>query len=1198
MYPDKPSQKRLLQAALLGALIPAAAAAAPGTLSSSPLFLTGNSEPNILFLLDDSGSMDWEVMTEDYANGGRFGSNQPDGTTVDDAGDIQGRVAAHSGTGDCSDGGYDGEYIYGVEFGSNSYTDDSTDCRTADDRSWRFRNHDFNPLYFDPAQDYEPWPGVDSDGNAFTDADITNAPNDPYNPTEHIDLTQHTSNWTGDTTRDASLGNGFYFYTWEDTDGDGNFDNDDQGDTVTEYQVSALTDAQAATWGKTAAELKQDFANWFTYYRSRDYMAKAAYGRVIAESDGVRMGLATLHNNNSVNTAIASMNSDPASGNKKALLDALYSFDPSGGTPLRDTLYDCGEYLECVDNDLFASCPALSTAEGGHCQQNFTVAMTDGFYNGSFSAVSNNDGDDDSDWDSGTSGPYGDDEYDSLADIAMHFYERDLHPSLADEVPTTPGVDEADHQHMVTYSVAFGVNGTLDAMPPNDIDDFAWPDPDDGNAEKIDDVRHAAFNGRGLFLDAGDPDELSTALSDAIADIADRTGSAASVAFNSGTLSTGSMVYLSVFNSSNWTGQLFAYALDPVTGDVATDYTWDAAEQLDDRDLGTSPRTILTYNGTDGVPFQWSNLTTAQKDDLRTNPAGGTDADSVAQSRLDFLRGDRSNEGTGESFRIRGSRLGDIVHSNPVFVGKPQMNWPDTAPFPTDTGETYSDFEQSSAASREEILYVGANDGMLHGFKASDGEEVLGYVPSSLFTTASQEGLHFLTDPSYEHRYHVDLSSTVADAYVKTQSSDSSAAWHTILIGGNRGGGRGYFALDITDPSLFSDESNNADEIVMWEFTGADDTDLGYTYSTPTVTMMNNGRWAAVFGNGYNNTGTGEAQLFIVFLDGGLDGTWTVDTDYIKITTGADNSGNGNGLATPAVIDLDGNGTADRVYAGDLEGNMWAFDLSDSDPANWAIPYTQGGSAEALFTAEESSTAQPITTEPMVVKHPEIDDSTSPSNAPNVLVLFGTGQYVADGDPSTTEQQSFYGVWDQGDSALGRTDLQEQTFRSGFPSDVRVLTDNSVAYTDSGGSQQFGWYIDLPTSGERVVVRPQVRGDIIFFNTMIPSTDICSYGGTGWLMAAKTVNGGNPSTSSPVFDYDDDNAVTGDDVVTDDSGNDAAAAGREFTQGLPAQSAFLSNYQYTPGSQTDEGDEIDKQTVQELENAQTGRLSWIELIPD
>lgn len=1180
------STKRTLRNKLLHlllpllALTPFASPGAPGTLTNSPLFLSTAVEPNVFFLLDDSGSMEWEELVK----GGSSGLPYLDGYYTNymfpsaNNGEDQYYISYSPS---CTSSGRIGCFPY------------VTPSDAAVPGAWRARNSSYNSLYYNPAITYKPWPGTDSLGNAlYSNSTPSAAPVDPNNASAGtFDLTSNVSfynyrasvGWYIETIFPAK------YYTWTDTNGNGVVDASDAHTLVeikpstTTYTGSADRSDCAAAPTCTYAEEIQNFANWYTYYRKRAYMAKGAIGDVINGSDKKRMGL-QLYNYGLVRNA-ATMST---ASNKRNLLQDLYGAnihcDNTGcpGTPARNALKSVGSLFEG------STSPILSAANGGACQQNFDVIITDGYWNGGDPDVGNTDGDNNTAFDSDSSGyksgtkvGYGDPYSNTLADVAMQYYENDLKSTLPDDVPTIPGVDDATHQHLVTFSVALGLTGTLDPTTDDPTSaGFSWPDPiTNSGDQRVDDLWHAAFDGRGKFYSAQNPQELSDGLKNALASISDRTGSAAAVTFNTSTLGTNSAVYVALFNSDGWSGDLVSYPLDPVTGDVGSTPNWKAANVLDSRDIGTSPRVMLTYDGTNGIPFEWTDLTSAEQADLRTNPGGGTDSAAVGQARLNFIRGDRSNEGTGLSFRVRQSRLGDIVHSAPVFLGTPAVAWPDTAPFPTTTGQRFSDFRQANL-TRDGIIYVGTNDGMLHAFREDTGEEVLTYVPSNLFSNSTAAGLHFLTDPAYTHRYYVDLSTTVTPAYVKT-TTGGTAAWHSILIGGERGGGRGLFALDVTDPTAFSE--SNAANLVLWEFTSADDADLGYTFSQPTIARMNNGRWAAIFGNGYNDSGSGHAQLFIVYLDGGLDGTWTINSDYVKLDTQAGSTANPNGLSTPAVVDVDGNGTADRVYAGDLEGHMWAFDVSKSNASQWG-PVTSGGSPVPLFTAASN---QPITVKPEVATNPLL--ATTNSNSPNLLVLFGTGQYLVNADKTSTDMQSIYGVWDSGTMNLTRADLVAQTVEPGFPTGTRVLTDNPVPYTASGTSQRFGWYFDLPESGERLVTDPVLRGDYLYYNTWIPSSDPCSYGGSSWTMAVNYANGGRPD--APAFDYNNDGRISNLDLVSSTSLSNVAVAGTKRST-LVNSPRFLGDYKY----ESDTGGRKPKKTrVPHMSGLNTGRLSWREL---
>ncbi|HFD92132.1 MAG TPA: hypothetical protein ENJ22_02450 [Gammaproteobacteria bacterium] len=1126
--------------------------AAPGTLSQVPLYVGPAVEPNVVFLADDSGSMDWSLMTEEdngliYLSGWVYYYSHP----------------------------APGNDFFWV-LASEEYLDSTLGVDPATSGVWRARNSDYNKLYYNPEVTYTPWKGVDSNGATYTDANPNAAPVDPYDPgAGTVNLTALTSYFTDYPGFGGFTVTNFYparYYAWTDDNGNGIVD---VGDTHTLVEITSnptpmtpsppgnytggpnRTDCAAAP-SCTYAEEIQNFANWFTYYRSRELTTKNAISKATVDLTGVRIGYGTLHNNNNVNIKVASMNLDPATGSKRTFFDSVFNTRPSGGTPLRHRLKDVGQYFECSSHNFFGAsgsdCPILPASEAGMCQKNATIMMTDGFYNGTLPTMtpSNTDGDDNTTFDGP---PYADGYSNTLADVAMHFYERDLAPGLSDDVPFQPGdKDQAPHQHMVTYTVAFGVSGTLDPATDDPTSGgFSWPNPASGDPQKVDDLWHAAYNGRGEFYSAQDPEDLIQGLQEAFAAASKGQSSAAAVAFNTTTLDTGSVVYQAKFNpSDNWKGELVALNLG-VDGSLSST-AWNAGDALDTQ--SPNSRVILTSDGSTGIPFQWTSLTTAQKNDLRTNPSGGLDNTTIGEARVDYIRGDRSDEGSGNNFRLRSGVLGDIVHSNPVYVGKVQSDYEDFA----FADSTYTD--SFKTMNRPGVIYVGGNDGMLHGFWESDGTEALAYIPNMLYSTAAGEGLHYLTDPDYAHRYYVDLSPTVADVNV--------GGWKTVLIGGYRAGGRGLFALDVTDPTQFSEA--NAANIFLWEFTSNDDNDLGYTFSKPTMALMENDKWAAIFGNGYNDLGDGEAKLFIYYLDG---------SGYEEITTGAGSPGSRNGLSTPAVVDFDGNGKADRVYAGDLEGNLWAFDLSSTGSNLWQVAYKSGSTPTPLFTASISGTAQPITSRPVVARHPT--QTLNTTTEPNLLVFFGTGQYIVDGDKGSTSTQTFYGIWDNGPNGSAapydRNDLVAQTLEANSTTDIRVPTNNTVSYPG-----ELGWYFDLPTSGERVVVNPKIRGDYVFFNTLIPDPSSCSSQGYGWLMALRIVDGGRPE--EPVFDVNNDGVVDEDDLI---DGSDAPGGVR--LEGIPAGSNFLSNKMYTP----DDNGNIDIRTIDVGGDNKAGRISWREV---
>lgn len=820
---------------------------------------------------------------------------------------------------------------------------------------------------------------------------------------------------------------------------------------------------------------------------------------------------------------------------------------------------------------------------------------------------------------------------DYVDDVAQALYEIDLQPALDD----ANGDEVKNNLH--TYVIAMAA--TLTSTDPM--------------------LKETALQGGGEFIYADSTASLVSAFQNVTASIIAQTSTSSAVTFNSSTLSSQSAVYQALFNTARWSGELNSFPIDGVTGDIITNCTagssncWNAASQLDAQTPAN--RVILTYGDANkGVEFAFDassddytslNSTTdipwALVQDLCSS-ASGTDtavpcstSDSGAaltangayiEDLINYLRGDNTQEGTTTSrnFRVRTTDLGDIVNSSPVFVGAPQLNYPSTDPatggFPPTNAVATADYsyrawKKSDIKNRTKVVYTASNDGMLHAFRTEEssvgagdaGNEIFAYVPTATFSTDNTQGLHYLANTNYEHRYYADLTPTIADAYMthRNTTTDNDATtitpfttdWRTVLLGGLGAGGKSLYLLDITDPSRFS--TANAAELVLWEFSHA--TDLGYTYSKPTISMMNNGKFAAIFGNGYNSTSC-EAKLFVVMLEGGLDGTWVQNTDYFIYDTGVGSTGgNCNGLSTPAVVDLDKNGTADRVYAGDLQGNLWAFDMckgtgtpfvcsTDPNPATgWNI-----ASANPIMYATTNSTTglprQPITVKPIVSKDPTF------SGSDNLIIVFGTGQYLTNTDKTTTGTQSVYGVRDFG--ALTNAGIADwnknprKTPNKYHESNLTIDGTTGARTASSSGSMSdtdLGWVMDLAVAGdadegERVVVNPKVRNNILFFNTLVPEAETCSFGGSGWLMSVNLKDGGSPP--SPIFDLD---GIDGIGNAGDLISGDVAVGTRQST--IPAESTFLGDNQYTPGSDGT----ISKRKVDIGETRREGRMSWKEV---
>jgi type IV pilus assembly protein PilY1 len=1088
------------------------------TLADAPLFLQNAVQPNIFYMLDDSGSMDWEFVYND-------------GTGLTNAWDPNG-------------------IYYFTSFG-----DGTLDPSSAAERLFLCRG--YNTLAYDPTATYTPWQGTDNGGVAYTNAHLYNGGTDA---SPNYNVRRNPFNTSTATANRSNLAAAGVMAYWNWTDSDTRYDAGECGTTTNDsfgVTFASLTDAQ-----------KKNFANWYVYYRKRVYVLKRAVSELIRNSQA-RVGLSTLWRNadfagNSPGRQIEDIDDisipvdTTAQTNKNTLLTHVGRITATNGTPLRRALDNVGRYYEGITQTaLFGAAaghtgtidpdsPILNSANGGACQQNFTILMTDGYYNSGYGGtnVGNADGDSSSAFDSATSGgPYGDGQSNTLGDIAMHYYERDLWAGLTNNVPTQTGVDENSAQHMVTYTVAFGLSGNLDPFGTKnasacdtDPANACWgssPNPYGGwpnvspaimedDPEAVDDLWHAAYNGRGRFLGAQNPAQLISALDDAISDITGRTGTASSVTADGATLYTGSRVYIPRFTSGEWSGTLLAKRVEDGDEDGDTTYyelldvtdwgspTSDAGEVLKGQNWSTG-RAILTWNGTQGRPFQWTNLNATQQNALHVNPSTLV-SDGNGQERLEWLRGDHSKESPAGSYRQRtgGFVLGDIGNSSPVYVGAPSFFYPNTM-----ESVTYSSF-RGTYYNRTPIIYVGANDGMLHGFDANTGEEKIAYVPNAVFSR-----LNRLTGTTYSHNAYVDGTPTVNDVFY-------AGAWHTVLVGSLRAGGQGIFALDITDPSNFSE--GNASSLVRWEFTDANDADLGFTFSKPAIAKMQNGKWAAIFGNGYNNSAndgnqssSGDAVLFIVDIETGSLIRKIVTKTCVS-TGGSNNCATPNGLATPAVIDYDGDSIADFAFAGDLQGNMWKFDLRGNVPAQWDVAKSGGSSPTPLFTASDGSNPQPITSRPEVTEHP--------TGQGGFMVFFGTGKYFEGGgvDTSNTQQQTFYAVWDEegwgngNHTTVANNKILAQTVTTDsttFSTPVRTISNNTIATWGSGGGQYMGWKVNMPATRERVVSNPFFMNDgRIVFTSIVPDSDPCAIGGTSWIWQLNYVNGGPPPNT--VFDTNGD----------------------------------------------------------------------------
>ena len=995
----------------------------------------------------------------------------------------------------------------------------------------------------------------------------------------------------------------------------------DLSDDGEDLSHTSITIDENTTRSRTIAEERQNFANWFTYYRRRHHMMRGAIGKAFESINGARVGNIQINSRSDVTMYDLDTNTEAGT-----FLSNIYKAVSTGGTPLRQSLAYIGEQYGREDGNK----PIISS-----CQRNFALMFTDGLNNGSISGIGNADGEKGS--------PFADEYENTLADIAQTYYETNYAEDITGIesnrlVPpakcsfTVKGTQEecagleecitaadikkldcSDDPHMNSYMIGLGVRGILyDGQTYKSVSDAhdnppTWPNVSaTDTAVQVDDMYHAAVNGRGEMYAAQNSTELADALINAVSSILQESSSGSGVTFNTSSLTQESVVYTATFNPKIWSGELSAVELDGETGDIKRNEdgpitVWDAGQLLaskevaENEDNGTASgeRNIFTFNRGEHkmVQFSWDNLTQSQKDDLLS---GGNESDpddiALAKKRLEFIRGDMRED--GKEFRDRSDKvLGDIINSTPVYVGRPPLSFPDNAPFGA-AGDRYSGYV-SSQTDRNPVVYIGANDGMLHGFEASSGEEIMGYIPDKVYSTSTGAGLHYLTDPLYAHKNYVDLTSIATDVYIDADD-DGSKEWRTVLIGGLRGGGKGLFAIDVTDPSKF--ESANAEvyeDLALWEFTDSDDGSLGNITTPPLVAMVQIGseyKWTAIFGNGYNASDD-STTLYLLFIDGGLDGTWTEGTDYIKITV--PNSGTA-GMSGASVVDLDNDRIADRAYAGDLGGNMWVFDLSGDKEES---AYKQGSDAKPLFTAMRDGKVQPITAAPVMSRHPSEN-----ADEPNVVVVFGTGQYLIGSDPSNTARQSLYVVWDSGTAEMDVDDLVERQIltntngvnesEADFFNDTRSLVDPSTNGTESMegrqkrlvrrlGNTDYEEMVLLTEDGERIIIRPIVRNDLFLVTSSIPSTEECAGGGSSWTMVFGIEDGSLPHN---VIDINDDGKI----------GDDETSMGVHETA-IKNPASILKDKGYNTDS---DGEVTERLFDFGTGSAREGRLGWREIFDE
>ena len=987
----------------------------------------------------------------------------------------------------------------------------------------------------------------------------------------------------------------------------------------------------SSTSGPGSTDERQNFANWYMYYRTRIMSMKSAAGLAFKGiDDNYRVGFVTIHETNKDGNYVAI--NDFTTTQKNSWYGKFYGITPNSATPLRAALSRVGWIY--AGKKPFDDDPVQYS-----CQKNFALLTTDGFWNtGSGfdlngNPVGNQDGDvsvtprpqfDGSTATSTTvtvfkktnerystsgctgskkkivadtqqqthtvivsngvttsdtttawavtssntvvsctsspralqspnpsatsvvSGPTTTNSTaggssDSLADVAEYYYKTDLRTSgslATNNVDPTP-TDPAVWQHMTTFTLGLGVNGTLtyqnnydaNPTPTGDFLDITtgaknWPTPVADDLTAVDDLWHAAVNGHGKYFSATNPDLLINGLVGVLNSVAAKTGAAAAAATSNPNVVPGdNYEFKTSYKTAAWTGDLTRDTIDANTGlPVNATPDWSAQTRLDAFTTANSDsRTIYTFSSAATSKlkaFTWANLTAAEQayfDPQQLSQYGSYTsaqaANATGQNLVNYLRGQRgyeinptastSTEIAASIFRQREHVLGDIVSAEAVYEKIPRHKYLDT---------NYAAYKNNVAASNPPgVVYSAANDGMLHAFRADTGDELWSYMPSMALPN-----LYRLADQNYavQHHYFVDATPQVDYICPTAPSATCTAAqWRTILVGGLGAGGRGFYALDVTDTANpkalweFKSRSTSCAATTAASVGDTTDCDLGLSFAQPVITKLgfgqnangdpDKGRWVVLVTSGYNNVTPGDGKGYLYVLDA------MTGAILKKIGTGVGDTSNPSGLAKIAgwADNTSYNNTSLRVYGGDLLGNLWRFDPDGLIDATTPVVQL------AVTGNANGAGVQPIT------QKPELGDV---NGIP--VVYFGTGKYLGSSDVSDHSLQSFYAI-------------KDKLTTSGYGlirNDSNMVKQSSTAFTNAQGEQarqnlspnpvnfitQDGWYIDWPNSGERTTTDPTLDLGTFTLNTIIPGADACSAGGLSWRYTLDYKTGAAVSTAT------------------------------------------------------------------------------------
>jgi type IV pilus assembly protein PilY1 len=861
--------------------------------------------------------------------------------------------------------------------------------------------------------------------------------------------------------------------------------------------------------GRTYAAEMDNFAKWYAFYRTRVQANQGAAGIAFSALDqNSRVGFHTLWENSTLFTNIG----DFTTANKQTWFTKLYAVAPNNGTPLPDAVWRIGELFSgnTAATGLPGATDPLSPVTG-KCQPNYHLLSTDGYWNSTLSYASR--GNDDKTVPTALSNlpgqtgltpgaqfprPY----YEgptattnSLADLAMYYWIHDLRPTVPDQVKDSI----APWQHVTLYGLAIGAHGNVPY--PNGINSITsgtldWPPATGaGGPEAIDDLWHAAVNSRGKYFNAKNAQQLAESVVSSLADFTDAAGTGTGVGLAGAQLSTtNEYAYKASYESALW-GDVKKYTLDIITGVLPVDANgnplsppiWSAATQLETQTAGTgwdTNRRIVTRNDASNttVPFRLASLSPAQQSGL-TAGWNSVSPQPTAQSVLNYIRGDRSNEGVDTtSFRPRSHILGDIVYSGAIPVGPPNL------PYTDGSNPGYEEFK-STYAARASTVYVGANDGMLHAFDdtvANGGKETWAYIPLALYnggdpndsahTPSAAFQLGALTYrrggiPLFSHKFYVNTTPRIWDVdFANTNVSNVSGPpktgndWRTLLTGGLGAGGRAIYALDITNPVKLTDTEAAVASSgrVLWEFT---ENNLGYVFDQPTLVKTYRYGWVALVVSGFNNPG-GKGYVYVLNPKNGA----ILKKLALPNDTGTDVSPTGLSTIRAYVLSRKDPYVL-QAYGGDLKGNVWRFDLSNPDDSKWKTELI-------AHLADPNGKAQPITTGVRI----EIDQN----NGVDRYIFVGTGKLLDQPDlPDTSVINSVYVIKDG-----TRTTPEPAPATPYSRTNLNAVNGGSIAGFATAPTGR-GWYQDATSPDQKIVTDVYADVQVVVYAFSYPSSDPC-----------------------------------------------------------------------------------------------------------